>query len=337
MKGFYRFFAPVLFPALLASAALAADKPAPSGDPFLGDYRGVYRATGRPDQDATGMVVSEGHGLYRILVRFEVPGSEGYHPQIELHGHAAGPRALFYGFSHAVFWNGEARDGRLTVNRGEGHYGGSYELTKYIAHSPTEGKTPPAGAVVLLAYEEGKAPDLSAWKNQEWEAREDGTMVVKPGTGANYTKQKFGDMLLHLEFKLPHMPAEHGQGRANSGIYIQNRYEVQILDSFGVIPGSGDCGGIYQVAAPRVNASYPPGQWQTYDITFRAPRLNEDGSVKEFARVTVVHNGITIHDDQVLEKETPGGVVDSHAEKDCFQLQDHGNRPAFRNIWVLEK
>jgi len=312
--------------------AACAGNPSPSGDPFIGEYDGVYKAKGRPDASAKGIVASEGPDLYRTAVSFQQGATAATAHEIELHGHAAGPRVLFYGVSKGARWNGELRDGALRLSR---DYDSHFELAKVVRHSPTEGKKPPAGAIVLLPFEEGKKPDLAAWTNQEWEPQEDGSMQVKPGSGSNYTKQKFGDIQLHMEFNLPHMPQGFGQGRANSGIYVQDRYEVQILDSFSVVPAVGDCGSLYDIAVAQANACMPPGQWQTYDITFRAPRLKADGSVGEFARITVVHNGMTIHDDQVLERPTPGGKEEPIA-RDCFHLQDHGNHLRFRNIWLVE-
>ncbi len=318
--------------ALALPAVALAENPSPSGDPFLGAYKGEHKVKGREACPVEGAVITEGPGLYRITVSLDCPWAGGAVGGIELHGQAAGPRVLAHGFSQSVFWDAALQDGKLRI---KGQYGSVMELEKYIAHSPTELADAPKSAVVLLPYKAGKKADLSAWTNQEWEALPDGVMQVKPGSGANYTKAKFGDMRLHMEFRLPHMGMAHGQGRANSGIYVENRYEVQILDSFAVSVSAGDCGAIYELAVPRANACYPPGQWQTYDIEFHAPRLKSDGSVAEDARISVKHNGVTIHKDQVLKKESPGGI-DKPAEKDCFRLQDHGNHLQFRNIWLLE-
>jgi len=317
----------------LGLAAQAAETAAPSGDPYIGTYLGNYVATGREDTPVRGWVLAEGPGLYRLAIRFE---DDVQRYGIELHGQQAGPRVAFYGFSSSVWWDGEAKEGTLFIGRGEKGYGGSFQLEKVIQHSPTEGMAPPAGAVAVLAYEEGKKPDLGGWTNQEWRALKDGSMQVKPRSGSSVTTQAFGDMQMHLEFNLPHMPNDHGQGRSNSGLYIHQRYEIQILDSFGVLPGSGDCGGIYQVAAPRVNASLPPGQWQTYDIVFRAPRFDANGAVTEPARLTLSHNGTIIHENLALHKPTPGGIDDAGATKAPFLLQDHNNDIRFRNIWVKE-
>jgi hypothetical protein len=159
----------------------------------------------------------------------------------------------------------------------------------------------------------------------------DGVMTV--GGSGLVSKKEFGDFKLHVEFNIPYMPDAKGQARGNSGVYLQGRYEIQVLDSYGLKSQDNDCGGIYKQYAPAVNACKPPLQWQTYDITFRAPRV-ADGKVVEPARVTVVHNGLTIHDDREI-KPTPGGI-DGDATKTTgpIFLQNHGNPVQFRNIWV---
>jgi hypothetical protein len=134
--------------------------------------------------------------------------------------------------------------------------------------------------VVLLPFAPDKAPDAAAWNGGPWKPQDDGSLQCDPGKGSIRTKQSFGDIRLHVEFWLPLMADSFGQGRANSGVIINNIYEVQVLDSFGLVPSAGDCAAIYSQTRPKVNASFPPEQWQTYDITFRAPRMDPDGSVK---------------------------------------------------------
>ena len=150
------------------------------------------------------------------------------------------------------------------------------------------------------------------------------------------SKAKFKDHSFHIEFRTPFMPKARGQGRGNSGVYVQSRYEVQVLDSFGLDGKDNECGGIYQVSKPIVNMCLPPLAWQTYDIDFTAAKYDKDGKKTANARVTVKHNGVTIHDDLELPKQTPG----RHAEgptADSLFMQDHSNPVAFRNIWVVEK
>jgi hypothetical protein len=302
-------------------------------DPAIGTYEGVYQSTGRPDGEASATVIAEGPGLYRLTARHSV-GEES--AQIELHGQSAGPRVLFHGFSNSVFWSGELSDGALRVTRGDAAYGGMYDLKQVMHESPTAGLAPPEEAVVLLPYAEGVEPSLDAWTNAGWKAQPDGSVEVTPGTGPNFTKQAFADVRLHLEFQLPNMALAFGQLRANSGVYFMNRYEVQVLDSFGVHQSAGDCGAVYLVSTPRVNASLPPGAWQTYDIEFRAPRLGPDGTVREHARLTVRHNGVLIQENVEVPGATVGGDTGPAVERDVLQLQDHGDPVRYRNIWLVE-
>jgi len=162
----------------------------------------------------------------------------------------------------------------------------------------------------------------------------DGAMEV--GGGNLVTKDKFKDFKLHIEFRTPFMPEARGQGRGNSGVYLQGRYEIQVLDSYGLEGRDNECGGIYQVGAPMVNMCLPPLQWQTYDITFQAPRFDASGNKTEDAIVTVVHNGVTIHDRRKLPGPTGGAMDGNVAEPGGIYLQDHGNPVRFRNIWLVE-
>jgi len=164
----------------------------------------------------------------------------------------------------------------------------------------------------------------------------DGAMEVRPGAGAIVTKKKFRDFKLHLEFRTPFMPESRGQGRGNSGVYLQERYEVQILDSYGLEGRDNECGGIYKVGAPRVNMCAPPMQWQSYDITFRAPRFDAAGNKVEDARLTVVHNGVTIHENLAVPGPTEAGLNTNVTEPGGIYLQDHGNLVQYRNIWLVE-
>lgn len=221
-------------------------------------------------------------------------------------------------------------EGKITAVSG----GRELMLKKVVRKSPTEGAKPPVGAAVLF---DGKS--LDAWTKPDgktaatWQLLDDGVMQVKGGDVLS--KAKFGACTMHIEFRLPFMPRAGGQGRANSGVYVQNRYEVQVLDSFGLKGLNNECGGIYTQAAPIVNICYPPLQWQTYDIEF-TPALFENGKKTKNAVITVKHNGVLIHDKFELKKECPGGMAES-ADPGGIRLQDHGNPVQYRNIWVLEK
>jgi hypothetical protein len=195
----------------------------------------------------------------------------------------------------------------------------------------TLGKKPPEGAVVLLGDR------FEGWVNNQGKPAEwpfaDGVLTVGAGKGGIHTERTFGDGTLHLEFNVPYMPEAKGQARGNSGVYLQGRYELQVLDSYGLKPQDNDCGAIYKQHAPTANACKPPLQWQTYDITFRAARLDGD-TVKEKARITVKHNGATIINDKEIDP-TPGGLDMTAGKPGPLFLQDHGNDVQFRNTWFV--
>jgi len=145
---------------------------------------------------------------------------------------------------------------------------------------------------------------------------------------------RFQDSRVHVEFRTPFMPGAEGQARGNSGVYLQNRYEVQILDSFGLSGEWNECGGLYKVRKPTLNMAFPPLAWQTYDIEFRAARFDADGDKVAPARISVRHNGVPIHEDVALPGPTGGGDPES-PEPGPLTLQDHWNPVFFRNVWVL--
>jgi hypothetical protein len=191
----------------------------------------------------------------------------------------------------------------------------------------------PSDAIVLF---DGKS--LEGWEDGEKWKIEDGIATSAGGTITS--KQKFGDCQLHIEFATPAEVKGSGQGRGNSGIYLMSRYEVQVLDSYdNKTYFDGQCGAIYKEQPPTVNACRKPGEWQTYDIVFNAPRFNEDETLQKPGYVTVLHNGILIHNHFELlgitsYTEPPKYVA--HAEREPIQIQFHGNPVRFRNIWIRE-
>jgi hypothetical protein len=197
------------------------------------------------------------------------------------------------------------------------------ELKKTERKSPTLGEKAPEGAVVLF-------DGTSADNFEGGKLNEDGTLAA----GAT-SKQKFGSCHVHVEFQLPFMPESRGQARGNSGCYLQGRYEVQMLDSFGLRGENNECGAIYGVAAPSMNLCYPPLAWQTYDIDFTAAEYKDGQKVKN-ARITVKHNGQVIHDDVELPSTTTAAPVAEGPEPGPLYLQDHGNPVRYRNVWVVE-
>ncbi len=170
-----------------------------------------------------------------------------------------------------------------------------------------------------------------------WALNEDeGSMTVVARTGSIISAEKFTDCFLHLEFRCPDMPEATGQAKGNSGVYLQGRYEIQVLDSSGwEVPGLGDCGGIYNQHSPLVNACKPGGEWQSYDIIFHAARLDERGKVIEFPRMTIFLNGVLIQNNAMLTGPTGGQLDDKMGEPGPLMLQDHGDAVSFRNIWLV--
>ena len=179
--------------------------------------------------------------------------------------------------------------------------------------------------------------NLDNWTTRDGNAAgwavEDGITTVTAKTGDIMTKEVFGDCLLHVEFRIPDMPEAEGQAKGNSGVYIHGRYEVQVLDSYGLEPGKGDCRTVYDCHAPLFNACKPAMEWQTYDIIFRTARFDDDGNVTEKPRLTLLHNGMPVHNNIVLENVT-GGALGEMCKEGPLLLQDHGNAVSYRNIYV---
>lgn len=198
---------------------------------------------------------------------------------------------------------------------------------------------PPPNSPDVIVLFSGKQAEIDAnWRKNmstqpaAWKAV-DG--VMRSAGGDIVTKQDFTDFQLHLEFKVPYRPDKHGQERGNSGVGLQSHYEIQILDSSGwKEPGAGDCGAVYSQYAPLVNACKPPLSWQTYDITFRAPRFDEAGKMTEKARVTVIQNGLIVQNNQEIKGPTGIGGDRAIDKPGPIYLQDHGNPVEFRNIWI---
>lgn len=198
---------------------------------------------------------------------------------------------------------------------------------------------PPKDAIVLF---DGK--DLSKWaqadgKPAAWIVR-DGYFEVRPGSGTLVTRDSFGDVQLHIEFMSPSPPRGTGQGRGNSGVFLMNKYEMQVLDSYqNATYPDGQAGAMYGQFPPLVNASRPPGAWQSYDIIFHGPRFDSSGKLTRPATVTALHNGILVQDHVTLSGPVGHHVrppYEAHPEKLPLGLQDHGNPVRFRNIWLRE-
>jgi hypothetical protein len=192
---------------------------------------------------------------------------------------------------------------------------------------------PPSDAIVLF-----DGTDLSRWRGGDKWKIEDGVAIV--GKGQITTNEEFGDCQLHIEWSAPTPPKGQGQGRGNSGVFMMGRYEVQVLDSYdNETYFDGQAAAIYKQTPPAANATRPPGEWNTYDIFWTAPRFEEDGSLKSPAVVTVMHNGVLVLNHFELLGDTPFNrppEYKAHPPKGPISLQDHGNPMRFRNIWVRE-
>ncbi|MBD7922956.1 MULTISPECIES: 3-keto-disaccharide hydrolase [Xanthomonas] len=197
----------------------------------------------------------------------------------------------------------------------------------------------PSDAIVLF---DGK--DLSAWESEQggrvpWSVA-DGALTVVPGSKGIRTKQRFCDIQLHVEWRTPTATRGFdGQQRGNSGIFLQELYELQVLDSYNnPTYANGQAGAIYKQAIPLVNASRAPGQWQAYDIIWKAPRFSQGGGLTSPARITVLHNGVLVQDDTVLSGKTEYIGAPSYSPHACapISLQEHDSKVSYRNIWVRE-
>jgi len=299
-------------------------------DTLMGEYGGTL-ALGGVKGPGLGQVIPEGGGKYRVALmrglwqtdpkvkqfRVDLTGQVGDDGRVKLKGEG---------------WTGLLVGQKMLSARAEN--GDTFDGEWRVRTSPTLGAKPPAGAIVLLPFKEGVKPSLDEWTNKSWKPLESGAMEV--GRGTNFTVRKFASGRFHVEFRCPYEPTRRGQGRGNSGVYFQKRYEVQVLESFGLRSRSNDCGSIYRVANTRINACLPPLEWQTYDVEFTAAKFGADGKIVRGPKMTVRHNGILTHKDQALPGKTTAAAASGNIDKDSLMLQDHGNKVQYRNIWVVE-
>ena len=270
-------------------------------------------------KDMGVQVIALGEGKFRAVVhKGGLPGAGFAGEKIEINGASTEPGASF---PEANGWEAVILGGKIMELNGSG---GTVKLKKINRKSPTLGAKSPKGAIVLF-------DGTSADNFKPGKMSEDHLLMQ----GANSVK-RFQSHKLHLEFLLPFKPKARGQGRGNSGCYLQGRYEVQVLDSFGLKGRNNECGGIYSIKDPDLNMCYPPLSWQTYDVDFTAAKF-KDGKKVEDARMTVRHNGVVIHDNVKLPKRTTASPLAEGPEPGFLHLQNHGNPVRYRNIWVVER
>jgi len=315
-------------------ACTAAAKPKEISDPeeakadpdfsIQGEYVGV--SPGSDKEKIGAQVIALGQGNFRVVVyRGGLPG-EGWRrgdDRVTLEGTAAELKGRLPG-EEASELTGKIVDGKLTLAHSEKDE--TVVLKRIERQSPTLGAKPPAGAVVIFDGSNVEKFEPGA----ESHLLEGGILQSGVTTKAEYNSYK-----LHLEFRLSWMPEARGQGRSNSGVYIHDCYECQVLDSFGLEGYNNECGGFYKVREPDVNMCFPPLAWQTYDIDFVAPKY-EDGKKVANARITVVHNGVVIHENVEMPGGTPGRKGEGPGPRG-IHLQGHGNKVMYRNIWLVER
>lgn len=310
---------------MLASVCFAADDPKkPEKKAFLNaveagpDFAVQGEYAGKLGEQSIGVqVIAKGDGKFDAVVLIGgLPGAgwdgQGRHT---VSGATEGDQTTFKNDGNSAVIKGDT----MTVTYGEA----KADLKKQNRSSPTLGLKPPMGAKVLF-----DGSNVDAWNPGKM--AEDGLM----GVGTR-TKAKFDSFTLHLEFRTPFMPYATGQARGNSGMYLQDQYECQILDSFGLTGEDNECGGIYKNSRPSTNMCLPPLTWQTYDVEFTGTKFDADGKVTAPGKCTIKHNGVVVHD-QLELKTTPGGGQADQKPGALF-LQDHGDPVRFRNIWVVEK
>jgi hypothetical protein len=305
-----------------AIGAEAFTDPAKAGPDYAvqGEYRGKL---GNQDQELPvgAQVIALGDGKFRGLFYFGGLPGDGWtrgDMQLSIDSATEDGAITFVGEQGSA----KLEDGKLVIRDVGGNELG--KLEKVERKSPTLGQKAPDGAKVLF-----DGANVDAWAGGKIV---EGNLLL----AGTRTKNDFGDFTLHIEFRTPFVPKATGQARGNSGVYLQDRYELQVLDSFGLEGQDNECGGFYQKAAPSVNMCFPPLAWQTYDIDFTAARFDGEKKISN-AKVTVKHNGVTVHDKYEFPDLTPGGAPKEFPGLGPFKLQEHGNPVVYRNIWVVEK
>jgi hypothetical protein len=284
-----------------------------------GEYVGLLSGGYRRVPIGLQVITRDNNKMHAVEYRGGLPGSGWDHQsRTEMDGTYHGHTAILKGPTRQVIISGR----QIRLSDADGILRGI--LKRVDRQSSTMGASPPPGAIVL--FDGGPAEELRGAKITPNGLLEEGTA----------TTRKFTDFFLHIEFRSPYMPRETGQGRGNSGVYIQQRYEVQILDSFGLEGVANECGALYKTIPPSVNMCLPPLTWQTYDIRFRAARFNDKDEKTDDARITVKLNGVVVQDDVAIPNKTGAGRPEG-PQPGPILFQDHSDPVRYRNMWILDE
>ncbi|MGQ9574113.1 MAG: 3-keto-disaccharide hydrolase [Thermoguttaceae bacterium] len=284
-----------------------------------GEYLGTGTLLAKQPEPLGAQVVARGDGKFDVyLLAGGLPGAgwKRGEPRLRIAGQRQGDSTELEGP-----FRGRIAGGKMTLASLDGS--ATAELKRIQRQSPTLGAKPPEGAKVLFdgttaePFDQGVLTDMK-------------TLMA----GCT-TKQKFHDYTLHLEFRLSWMPKARGQGRSNSGVYLHDCYEIQVLDSFGLEGEDNECGGLYSIQRPLVNMCLPPMVWQTYDAEFTAPRYDQSGRKVANGRLRLRHNGVVIYDG-LLPRNNAGRASEGPGPRP-IHLQGHGNKVQYQNIWLVEK
>jgi hypothetical protein len=307
----------------VVAAVVAADPPqkvftdpdhADADFPIQGEYEGRI---GKDARVGIQIVALGGGSFEGVIYSKGLPGAGWDRTKIAIRGETREGKVQFEGINAS----GTIADGRIVGKLDDA----PFEVKHIERESPTMGAKPPAGAIVLF---DGSNVD-------QWEGgRIQEGKYLAVGTR---TKKAFKNYVLHLEFRTPYQPYDRGQGRGNSGLYLNDQYEFQILDSFGLAGENNECGGYYSFAKPALNMCLPPLSWQTYDVEFAMARFDDAGKKVRPAVATVRLNGVLVHDKYEIPRSNGGGGLNDETKPGGIFLQDHGNPVHFRNVWIVEK
>ncbi len=313
---------------------LATQFPASTG-PFMGNWEGKWSAQEEKDPFVGAQIIALGKDTYQLNLLPALDHRSEPYAVLELKpkdGQLTFKSGKYYGTVTAESFTG----GKVEDDPAKS---ATFVMHRVVKESPTMGLKAPENAVILF---DGSSMD--AWDKGDkagWGVVDGHLMPIDPKADEIVSKGKFKSVHMHVEFRLPYLPEARGQSRGNSGVFLQDEYEVQVLDSFGLPGYFRECGAFYKVSAPKVNMCRPPNEWQTYDIDFTAPQFDAQGKQTALARMTVNHNGKLIHSDEeipFLPTNSYKDRIKPHPkEPGNIRLQAHHNHVQYRNIWLVEQ